>query len=204
MTYRIENKYTFQRSDFYSVISNLIDSGGTEKYPQRDIRSLYFDTLDQNMHTDSEEGLLPRKKIRIRSYGDGIFPTIDSRLETKISSVEGRFKTSLTISQMKSKSLIKSGIVDSQYGQLFPSAFVEYKRKYFSLNKFTVTLDWEIVYKVPLFSRLQTQEQLCVLEVKGSPAKVFDQDWTSLGLNSSLRFSKYCRAIESNKSLGDS
>ena len=43
------------------------------------------------MYRDSVEGSVPRKKIRIRNY-----PNTDDKnyyLETKISSIEGRFKT---------------------------------------------------------------------------------------------------------------
>ena len=50
------------------------------------------------MYLDSEDGCLPRKKIRIRFY-----PNQNSgfNLETKISSVEGRFKSSKKIDKNK-------------------------------------------------------------------------------------------------------
>ena len=49
------------------------------------------------MFLDSEEGCVPRKKIRIRSY-----PMADKKtknLEIKISSIEGRFKKQLNINE---------------------------------------------------------------------------------------------------------
>ena len=57
-------------------------------YEPRKINSLYFDTLSLQSFSDSEEGTLPRKKIRVRWYNDFEKLTI----EKKISSVEGRYK----------------------------------------------------------------------------------------------------------------
>jgi hypothetical protein len=43
------------------------------------------------MYDDSIEGLAPRKKIRVRNYPEKSNDTF--QLETKISSIEGRYKT---------------------------------------------------------------------------------------------------------------
>ena len=56
------------------------------------VHSHYFDTYDFKAFTDSEEGLLPRRKVRLRYYGAGKIVPDHYSLETKISSVEGRFQ----------------------------------------------------------------------------------------------------------------
>ena len=51
--------------------SNLIKFKNETKlflaYPQRRVFSIYFDTIDYKDFIDSEEGTVPRKKIRIRT-----------------------------------------------------------------------------------------------------------------------------------------
>ena len=39
-------------------------------YPQRKIISIYYDTNKLNFFNDSEEGIVPRRKIRLRFYND--------------------------------------------------------------------------------------------------------------------------------------
>ena len=90
MSYRTKEKIALSKSDGYIFVDSLIKKGFKELYPQRLIQSIYFDNLKHGMFIDSEEGVLPRKKIRIRNY-----PNTDLKnftLETKISSIEGRFK----------------------------------------------------------------------------------------------------------------
>ena len=52
--------------------SNLIKFKNETKlfsaYPQRKVFSIYFDTIDYKDFIDSEEGTVPRKKIRLRYY----------------------------------------------------------------------------------------------------------------------------------------
>ena len=57
-------------------------------YKGRLVNSCYLDTYDLRMFSESDEGILPRKKIRFRWYeNEEIF-----NKEIKISSIEGRFK----------------------------------------------------------------------------------------------------------------
>ena len=68
--------------------------------PKRKIESIYFDNKIKTSFKDSEEGVVPRKKIRIRNY-----PATKkiNLLEKKISSIEGRFKTSESINDEKKR-----------------------------------------------------------------------------------------------------
>ena len=52
--------------------SNLIKFKNETKlfstYPKRKVFSIYFDTFDYKDFIDSEEGTVPRKKLRLRYY----------------------------------------------------------------------------------------------------------------------------------------
>ena len=90
MSFRIEEKLFFKSENILEFRKFLSDESAKILYTKRIIKSLYFDNLKLDMYRDSVEGSVPRKKIRIRNY-----PNTDDKnyyLETKISSIEGRFK----------------------------------------------------------------------------------------------------------------
>ena len=95
MSFRKEKKFRVTTPDFYAFKNKLLNEGMTELYEPRRINSIYFDTGNLNMFFDSEEGTLPRKKIRVRWYND----EQNFTFEKKISSIEGRFKTTKTLEQ---------------------------------------------------------------------------------------------------------
>ena len=70
MSFRKEKKFKLNKSELKFLKSSLIKNGMSELYPKRIISSCYFDTLNLKIFHDSEEGILPRKKIRLRWYGD--------------------------------------------------------------------------------------------------------------------------------------
>ena len=88
-----------------------------EIYPKRIVKSLYFENSTNQMFVDSEEGIVPRKKIRIRYY-----PETESKfsIEKKISSIEGRFKVNENIDKKLFDKYTQSGILDNQYGWCKP------------------------------------------------------------------------------------
>ena len=106
MSFRKEKKFRLTINEFYLMKNLLIENGMTKLYRTRKVNSIYFDNLSYDMFNQSEEGVVPRKKIRIRSY-----PKFNNKyfLEIKISSVEGRFKKSNEISDIQFLELIKNG-----------------------------------------------------------------------------------------------
>ena len=88
MSFRKEKKAALTHSDLIVLKEKLLSKGMKSLYPSRRINSLYFDTRGFRMFEESEEGLTPRKKIRIRWYNE----SSTYSLEKKISSIEGRFK----------------------------------------------------------------------------------------------------------------
>ena len=86
MKQRIEEKLELQKSQYIPFIKWLFKRGAKFLYPERIICSRYFDTYDFKMLQDTMEGIQPRKKIRIRTYGNNDFERSDSySLEIKLS-----------------------------------------------------------------------------------------------------------------------
>ena len=86
--------------------------------------------------------MTPRKKIRIRWYDS----EKQYKIENKVSSIEGRHKTSLNSKRNISESFPKT-ILDQLYGLLTPSLQVSYEREYYLINGARLTFDKSIKYK---------------------------------------------------------
>jgi hypothetical protein len=195
MSYRREEKFQFNSQNTLSVLKSLRDFGAGIKYPPRPVCSLYFDSSELQMFHDSEEGITPRKKYRLRTYDSKFLNEGKYRSEVKVSSVEGRFKKSEEIPRGAVSDILKNGTTIHGYGQVRPVAFVTYQRQYFILNQFTITVDTDIAYQGFNSYLGFTTDTECVLEIKGTVNKEFQNFWDDLGVGGSRRFSKYCRAI---------
>ena len=195
MSFRIEEKIIFNDSDLLSFRHFLQNKNVTKIYPKRLISSLYFDNSSFQAYEDSEEGILPRKKIRIRFYPDQ--KKISYSLEIKTSSIEGRYKTTDHIKGSKYDQYLKFGIINDTYGIVLPAVNVSYIREYYSLNNFRITIDTKIIYKTHLSKKL-INEKVNVVEIKASYLEDPDILLSIIPYNRS-RFSKYSNAI---KSLG--
>jgi hypothetical protein len=66
MSFRKEIKFRLSYSDMAQMQNQLIALGMKELHPCRIINSCYFDNDNLTLFHESEEGVLPRKKIRIR------------------------------------------------------------------------------------------------------------------------------------------
>ena len=77
-----------------------------------------------------------KKKIRLRTYSNQKY----FNFETKISSVEGRYKTTKIIKKDYEK-LLQNGIFDSLYGICYPVIKISYKRKYIKVFSKRLTVD---------------------------------------------------------------
>ena len=99
MSFRIEEKLSIDRNRIIDFKSFLANKTVKQIYKPRKIHSLYFENYNYEMYSDSLEGLTPRKKIRVRNYP--ATKDFNLYLETKISSVEGRFKTRKIVNNNK-------------------------------------------------------------------------------------------------------
>ena len=156
------------------------------------MHSIYFDTLRLDMFSESEEGTLPRKKIRIRWYDRAQSFTF----EKKISSIEGRFKITETLSKIRGEQdIYTKKLYDQQYGYVFPSLCVDYQRSYFEHEAVRITFDEKIKYRSrnSNFCRVYTDPER-VIEIK-APADCSDDFIETLIPGPTSRFSKYSRGL---------
>ena len=195
MSFRFERKALFHFSDYIKIKKLIFDQGGSILFPKRLIKSLYFDNYDKQTFVDSEEGSVPRKKIRIRTYPESNLKNFF--LEKKISSVEGRFKLSKKLKQSEYISFLKNGVFDDQYGNCYPLMWVTYEREYFSVLGKRVTIDKNIKYKKYNQFKEYFDNENVILEAKSNmleKTNIFD----NLPQFTEVRVSKYCNSIHKN------
>lgn len=190
MSFRIEEKILVNENDNFLVKKFLKLNSAKKLYNSRVVKSLYFDNNSFDMFQNSEEGIVPRKKIRIRSY-----PKFNNKffLEIKISSVEGRFKKSNQISETQCLELIKNGIFDKHYGHCKPKIYVKYLREYYIMKNTRITYDKDIEY-LNVQQRILGKENSRVLELKPNKDKNTDELFLDFPF-SRIRYSKYCFGI---------
>lgn len=198
MSFRKEKKFRVTVSDFHKFQGQLHQQGMKILFEPRLITSVYFDTIDLKMFHDSEEGVLPRKKVRIRWYDDNKVFT----LENKTSSVEGRFKvTSKLVNNISESEPFMRNRMDAQYGPVQPILKVSYKRSYFIFNEMRITFDKDICYQnLKYADRRKYFDPERVIEIKISE-NCPDDFIEKLIPFPTARFSKYSRGILF--SLGD-
>ncbi len=194
MTFRTEEKYPVASGHLTSWVSWLGRTGATILYPSRRVISFYLDNESYGMYSDSMEGVLPRKKLRFRTYDSKLDGPTSSLFETKISSIEGRFKTSCPT--IFPPSLARCVVVDNQYGECRPRVMVSYSRNYYLVDGIRITVDDDIRYsRITDMSPLPSViDPYGVIEIKGPAHLPADLLVTTFPWGRS-RFSKYCRAV---------
>ena len=193
MPFRIEEKISITKENLFLFYNFLLKNKAINLYPSRNINSIYFDNDLFQMFYDSEEGVVPRKKIRTRNYNN----LTDYLLEKKISSSEGRFKVSKKIDDPKS--FYKLGLFDETYGICKPKLKVSYQRSYFKVSDFRVTIDTNIKFqKFSIYNKFfeNSISNEVVVEIKSNNML----DYNSLQNKfpfTKIRFSKYSKGIAS-------
>ena len=191
MSFRIEKKFKLTNNDKRILKASLIENGMKKLYKGRLVNSCYLDTYDLRMFSESDEGILPRKKIRLRWYeNEEVY-----NKEIKISSVEGRFKKSNKIQNFNRKKLKLYKLFDKNYGDIYPSLIVKYFREYYMFKELRFTFDSNIQYHDPRsISGRKHLDHENVMEIKTSFSNSDDYIEKIIGIPSS-RFSKYCRGL---------
>lgn len=191
MSFRKEIKLILNRRNSLDFKKMIIERGAVEIYSKRKISSLYFDNPKKQSHVDSEEGTLPRKKIRVRTYPND--ENIRYYLEKKISSPEGKYKSSKRISDKYYNKMIVQGFFDKMYGILKPLLHVEYLREYYKLKNFRITIDEKICYKI-FKKKIVKKDSNSIAEIKFTNKENEDKIINSF-TNKITRFSKYSNGI---------
>ena len=198
MSFRKEKKYKLTASDQKILKNNLINKGMKLLHPKREINSIYLDTKSLDFFLNSEEGVLPRKKIRIRWYNTDLKKVSK---ETKISSIEGRYNVSEPFFNAKKIFNNNFQLIDNEYGILKPQILITYIREYFIFNELRLTFDSNIQYKdISSLSGLNIKDKECVMEIKVN-FKTNDDYIEKIIEYPISRFSKYSRSILYTKRL---
>ncbi len=194
MSFRLEKKFTLDTRKYDEFIRYINTIDAKKIYNSRKVFSTYFENDFFSSFKQSEEGVVPRKKIRIRSYNTNDHSVV-SKLEIKISAEDSRFKK---VEKIKSKyqieKLLNRGLLDKNYGLCKPLLNVSYEREYYQLMDHRITIDKNISYcnfkkKIKIF-----KEPLSIIEFKSDTTKdinLYDNILTS----PISRFSKYCRGM---------
>lgn len=175
-------------------------------YPQRKVFSIYFDTFDYKDFIDSEEGTVPRKKIRLRYYNSfyknlnedkkikgsiELKKTLDIYREKKSIKIFDTLKNSIT--------LCKNFLNQKRY----PVCAITYQRSYYkSFSGIRITIDKNIkYYKIDKNRQLILNgfESENIIEMKIEDIDKnhsFETDFLSAYR---VRFSKYCEAVRKIK-----
>ena len=194
MSFRLEKKFTLDTRKYDEFIRYINTIDAKKIYNSRKVFSTYFENDFFSSFKQSEEGVVPRKKIRIRSYNTNNH-SVESKLEVKISAEDSRFKK---VEKIKSKNqiekLLNRGLLDKNYGLCKPLLNVSYEREYYQLTGHRINIDKNIIYcnfkkKIKIF-----YEPLSIIEFKSETTKdinLYDNILTS----PISRFSKYCRGM---------
>ena len=193
MSYRKEKKFRLTRSESKLLKFSLLEQGMKILYPKRNIKSCYFDTKNLLMFYQSEDGILPRKKIRYRWYDSNLI----INKELKISSIEGRYKETFFVGPINLSKLSQTKLFDQDYGFIYPSLKINYFREYYTFKKLRFTFDTNIEYEKLDSNIMQKSiDNDCVMEIKATN-NINDDLLDAIICNQTERFSKYCRGIKS-------
>ena len=196
MSFRIEEKLNIKKDNLFKFYEWLNLHSAEKIHPNRRISSIYFDNQNLRMYHHSVEGLIPRKKIRIRTYDDLSFIKSNLNMEKKITAAEGRFKETTIVKNLQDK--ITFGIFDQDYGVCKPVTKVSYDRSYFKVLNYRVTLDTNINYS--LYEGLnesfrKNKDENIIVEIKSQNTNALNDIQDKFPFQR-IRFSKYCRAID--------
>ena len=196
MSFRIEEKLNIDVNNLFIFKKWLNVNKGKKIYDDRIVSSIYFDNTRMDSYNNSNEGVVPRKKIRLRTYNNNFDYTHNAQLEIKISSAEGRYKSAINTKNIDS--MLKFGLFDKDYGTCKPKAIVSYFRSYIKIFNIRVTLDENINYRKYGSNLTATKDNSFIAEIKSDDVNNLNYIYDKFNFTR-IKFSKYCRAIEKLK-----
>tara|TARA_B110000114_G_scaffold180745_1_gene217052 strand:+ start:384 stop:1070 length:687 start_codon:yes stop_codon:yes gene_type:complete len=209
---RIEKKFIFGKYQNDFVEKLLLINNFSKIYPDREISSIYLDTLNFDSARDNINGTNNRKKIRIRWYNDDLEKVY---LEEKNKRNFYVWKNILKMNISSNKDNLLNNLKKSFYKPSNPSSsnynynFIlktNYKRNYWISNnkKIRATIDTEINASPAKDMNNVIELPETILEFKFSPSsEIFFRDFLSQkGLN--IRSKKYSKYIQSFIALEES
>ena len=181
---RIEKKIFIKNNKINYFKSWLQSNGAIRLYDDRLVSSIYYDNNKFQSFYDSEEGVAPRKKIRIRYYEN----LKEYSFEKKYTFQSYRAKTSSKISIKD----LNNSFSDSTYGLVRPKVEISYLRSYYKLKNYRITIDRNIKYK-RFGSSFVKKDKDIIVEIKSTINS--EKNFNILFPFPLVRFSKYSKAI---------
>lgn len=183
----------------YSKLINFINNFGFKKiFETRKVNSIYYDDVELSYFSASEEGTVPRKKVRFRWYGDKFKGY--GNLEIKQTYDLHRSKDKISLKSITNLKNIEFDVNKQSNKILNPVLKVCYIRDYFYCKnkRINITLDKNIYYyKLNKYydEISMVKDHNSILEIKFE--KNQDHYHYSGYLNNyRVRNSKYCEAIK--------
>ena len=149
-------------------------------FPSRIINSIYFDTVSLNFFHDSEEGISPRKKVRIRYYNTD-FKDLNLEIKHTDSYWRTKYIKRFNINEFSNSLIAK----ETREIALIPKTKISYLRNYYSCEIGRITLDTDVNCE-----RIYSTNNALKKE-NTSKIKILDNDKVVLELKTSNKYSKY-------------
>ena len=125
----------YEFNNFFSRYNKKIN----EIYEPRKITSLYFDTLDLSLLSSAMFDDVNTFKVRIRTYSN----SDKFYKETKKNTSSGKYKEVEKLSVVSFDEINK---IHVNKLTLYPFLFTEYERRYFTLEKCRITIDYNVTF----------------------------------------------------------
>jgi len=192
MMKRQEQKYLINFQEFSRVLKKFKIF---RSYNSRIINSIYFDDENFKNYFDSEEGTVPRKKIRFRFYGNVKKIDFDNKFIGKIEIKEThqnfRLKKGLN-TEAKNYYFLKKIVNRIFSKKLKGVCMITYRRHYYENKDIRFTYDENIKY-----NNLKSLNNYCfdknIVEAKFKNPNIFELN--NLFGDKVVRFSKYSMVI---------
>ena len=174
---RQEIKFVFSLRNFFTL---RIEKKLKKIYPTRIVNSIYFDTNNFDFFQKSEEGLSPRKKIRVRYYNEF---NNNLLLETKITNnyYRSKFVKKISARDFNHKSISKQC---NDYS-IMPKLKISYQRDYYQSEIGRITVDNYIMCK-----QISTYVN-SLSNINKAYKKILDSNQVIVELKTINNFSKY-------------
>lgn len=159
-------------------------------YPPRRVNSIYFDDSNFNSYKDSEEGTVPRKKYRLRWYGNTMNIPKEAALEIKTTHAKYKTKEVFKIKNFKKLDGLFFKITKKQ---LHPVCSISYDRLYYiNRDNIRFTYDTNITSNKLGNNKIALQNNIFEIKFNGDDKCEF----TSLLGDANTRYSKYNEAMD--------
>lgn len=136
---RLELKFEISDINEKNLVNDL---KLVKEFNDRNITSIYYDTDSFKYYYDSEEGLTPRKKVRLRFYNEN---ENEKNLEIKFTLANHRKKITFNkVKELEVVEYLKNINIDDI---IKPKLIINYTRKYFKNRQGRFNIDYNISCK---------------------------------------------------------